>query len=134
MTADSYFNMYNERKEELLTQKIDTKEKIDDILEFYYIEASYYLNKSIMCLQPIYNMEDKVLTNKKDDVIAKRIISYRRFENVCNIIKRIYGQLMAENIEVDDIIKSVNSNYYSIFNDILVLVNGALDNSNSQNI
>lgn len=121
MMSDSYYSMYKERKDEQ-NNEADADGLEKDVLEFYYIETSYYLNKAIMCLQPIYNMHPKVISQNESDIMAKRLVSQARFQNVCNIIRKLYVQLEKETIETDPSIKGMNERYYSVFEDILKMI------------
>jgi len=118
LMADSYFEMFKNNYEDMNIEK--------DIKQFYYIETSYYLNKSIMELVPIYNIRSHVLTNNKDDVVSKRMISYARYYNTYNIINKIYDSLCSKDQILDGLSASkliIESNeiYRGILKDINVL-------------
>ena len=66
--------------------------------QFYLIETGYYLNKTVMCLQPLVSSSTDVLSSKIDDIISKRMISYARYNNICDLLLSTY-EYLKEHIE-----------------------------------
>ena len=140
MMAESYYSMLLDKtrnvSEDKATSQIDEKiesqtndKKIDiSVLQFYFIETSYYLNKAIMCLQPIYNMSDKVIGQDFSEIVSKRMIAITRYKNVCNLIQSIYASLnqssaLLSDMPDKDLIISTNNHYFECLNTIVNLSN-----------
>lgn len=119
MMAESYLNMYRDRA----IEKCSDEDFRTEVLRFYYIETSFYLNKAIMGLQPISNMAQRVFTDQEDGVIVKRKIAKVRFDNVCNMIGSLYAQIKEFEPNMDDLIINVNHRYCGILNDMIVMIN-----------
>ena len=86
-----YYVLMSKSYYSMLMKSIHGKKKISiDVQRFYYIEASYYMNKAIAELSPIVKIADKVLTKDTNQVIEKRMISIARYHNIKNLLKTIY--------------------------------------------
>lgn len=125
MMAEAYLCMYRDRKNEVCAEEAFQKE----ILRFYYIETSFYLNKAIMELQPICNMANKVFTSNQNTVIINRKIAKVRFDNVCNMIFSLYTQISAFEDCADPLIVNINHQYRQILTNIITMINYDLDNN-----
>ncbi len=84
MSADSFFSsLYSNSS--LTTNK--SEEHTNTLKEFYYLEISYYLNKSARLLSLITNNIDNVIDFNDNDTEK---ISRQRFDNVLNLIDEMY--------------------------------------------
>lgn len=100
-----------------------------ELQKFYYIEASYYLNKSvnIFCL-----MKNNVVNIIEDPTTPgasmERKISYFRFQNVIMLMTDMYGKmkLLLEQQEDLKCISLSNDNYIIRLNDFITECNRVL--------
>lgn len=124
-----YYVLMSESYYSMLVEAIAPESGVDDldIKRFYFIEASYYLNKAIADLSPISNIADKVLTSDKNSIIEKRLISYARYNNVKNLLNIIYDYLdrhksILDGLADGETIISTNDEYHNMLKDINDLI------------
>jgi len=63
------------------------------VKRFYFIETSYYLNKTVLELQPFSNSSICVLSSNIRNIVSKRMISYARYYNIRDLLAQIYDFL-----------------------------------------
>lgn len=85
LMSESYYSMLREAKDDMSLDK--------DIKRFYFIEASYYMNKAIIEMAPLYNIAESVLSGANVDIIGKRMISTARYNNLCNLLTSLQKYL-----------------------------------------
>ena len=85
LMSESYYSMLRDAKDDMNLDR--------DIKRFYFIEASYYMNKAINELAPIHNIASSVLSGANVDIIGKRMISTARYNNLCNLLKSLQKYL-----------------------------------------
>jgi hypothetical protein len=86
LMANSYFAMFCKVIKDKDSENIN-------LIQFYYIETTYYLNKSITGLQLVHKKRDLLLSTNKDDIVTKKMIAKARYQNVYNTIKDIYDKI-----------------------------------------
>ena len=119
LMAESYYNMLIENSANfpVAPAPMGKDNPCDDsIKRFYYIEASYYFNKAIMLLRPIYNIASDVLSQKVNGVYQDKKIAIARYENACQMLKCIYDYLndnkdIVSGLDHSDTIIEVNNKY-----------------------
>jgi len=121
LMAESYYEAFRN----LL---IDNNTSIH-LKQFYFIETSYYLNKTVMELQPFHNSSIKVLSSNINDIVSKRMISYARYNNICDLLELIYNDLINHNdilneLKDKELIIDTNKHIHDIF----VSIKEAIDN------
>ena len=109
LMSESYYSMLID-----ITQGINNVST--DVQRFYYIEASYYMNKAIAELSPISKIADKVLTRDTNNIVEKRFISIARYHNLKNLLESIYSYLknqqsIIESLKEGHIIIQTNEEY-----------------------
>ena len=109
LMSESYYSMLID-----ITQKNDTISP--EVQSFYYIEASYYMNKAIAELSPIVKIPDKVLTMDTNHIVEKRLISIARYYNLKNLLETICAFLEQQkqivgSLEKGNIIIQTNQEY-----------------------
>ena len=99
ITAESLYDSLQNKINNSSSDK-PTKVKIEAQL-FYYIEISYYLNKSVSLISTMGNNIENLVASPNGSVIDRaNIISFSRFQNTVLLINEIYNNL--ENISFDD--------------------------------
>jgi len=93
-----YYTLISESYGSMLTEALLNKEThvslaFKDMIHLYYIQASYYFQKTILDLAPIVNIAKNVLSNDVDSLISKKLISLPRYKNIIHLLTIIYGYL-----------------------------------------
>lgn len=100
-----------------------------ELQKFYYIEASYYLNKSVNILCLMKNNVANIFEDPTTPGASKeRKISYFRFQNVIMLMTDMYGKmrLLLEQQEELKCISLSNDNYIDRLNDFITECNRVL--------
>lgn len=116
-----YYVYMSESYYKMLLHYLDDATVDKEMKKFYYIEASYYLNKAIAELAPISSISKAVLTNSFKDVVSKKMIAIARYYNVYNMLMLVYGYLSShedvlEGLTEKDSIIGANNQYIDILN------------------
>jgi hypothetical protein len=93
LMSESYYTMLTEA---VLHNNTHTDKVSNDMIHFYYIQASYYFKKTIADLAPICNIADRVLSTNEDNIATKRLISFPRYNNVKNLLITISDYLESQ--------------------------------------
>jgi hypothetical protein len=102
LMSESYYTMLSEALvHNKCVEKTSEKEPVecvatainDDVIRFYFIEASYYLRKAISDLTPITKIIDKTLSSDEKTILTEPLISSARYYNIVNLIKSIFMYL-----------------------------------------
>ena len=65
----------------------------DEIVYFYYIQASYYFQKAITGLVSINNIVIDVLSTNEKSILRKKLIALPRYKNISKLLSSIYNYL-----------------------------------------
>jgi hypothetical protein len=87
----------------LAYNKVNTHKISNDVVHFYYIQTSYYFQKAIADLNPIYNIADKVLFSSVKDKMSRKHILFPRYKNIKNLLVTIYEYLKTHKDIMDDL-------------------------------
>jgi len=90
LISESYCSMLAEI---LVNKETNASVVSEDVIHFYYIQASHYFQKAINELVPINNIVDKVLSSNAKDIIEKKLISLPRYKNLKKILEIIYKDI-----------------------------------------
>lgn len=104
LMSESYYTMLAEA----LSHNSGTMEvgKISqEIIHFYYIQASYYFKKTIADLAPLRNIADKVLSSNINKIATKRLISLPRYYNAKELLTTISNYLENHVFIMDDLLE-----------------------------
>jgi len=113
LISESYYRMLVEA----LSYNDTNANKISiNIIHFYYIQTSYYFQKAIADLTPLYNIADNVLSVDADNLITKKLISLPRYKNMKNLLVTIFEYLDAHKnimgtLDGDKLIVELNEKY-----------------------
>ena len=123
--SESYYTMLTDA---LLHNNKNENKVPDNVIHFYYIQASYYFRKAICELVPINNIIGKVLSNKINVIEEKKLISLPRYYNASNLLTEIYNyidsnQNVIKELVDNHIIIKLNENSY----EMLKIINGCVN-------
>ena len=120
LMSESYYTMLIEA----VSYNNTHSEKVHkDMIHFYYIQASYYFNKTIDDLVPLFNIADKVISSDKDEIAGKKLISLPRYNNAKNLLATIFNYLdshkyIMDDLDDGDIIVKLNEKFRDILESI----------------
>lgn len=122
MTAGSLFDS---KPDETGTNTIDDQE----LLRFYYIEVSYYLNKSVSILYlMINNLSNLVEMPQLNVRHPSSKIAFHRFQNVILLMSTMYQKIeahLANSVDMQDVLKE-NRWYVLRMNEVISQANSSL--------
>lgn len=115
MTADS-----------MRDHMLDASEAIEEeIQKFYFIEALYYANKATTQLFYFKNQGQKAIQTNN----SLGGVSYIRFQNVCEIVFKIYKEMVGFTTKKGDyqVLLEDSKDYIFNFNDLVVYMGSHID-------
>lgn len=123
-----YYTLISESYCSMLAEALASKEAHasaipEDMIHFYYIQASYYFQKTITELSSINNIADKVLSSNANDVIEKKLISLPRYKNVKKLLEIIYNDIetnksLIKGLDTNELIIELNKNSRNLLDKI----------------
>lgn len=100
LMSESYFTMLVDA---LANNDTNADKVSNDLIHFYYIQASYYFVKTIADLAPLNNIADEVMSLDVDTIATERLIALPRYNNVKNMLIAIYEYLEKKENIMDDL-------------------------------
>ena len=99
ITAESLYSSLQSKISDFGKGNLTTTQK--ETLLFYFIEISYYLNKSVRLIGTMKNNIENLIANPNSTVIERvNIISFSRFKNTVLLISELYESL--ESVQLDN--------------------------------
>lgn len=109
--------------------KKDRDNLSNDEKMFYYQEANYYIYKSILKLDEMRPISNKIFANPDDNTVGKHIITLERLETIINLLKNATIELETEASYINGY-NNAKNRQIDIINEYRKIINSFLDNLN----